>query len=60
MNKRIKFKKGILQKKCGENCELYKAAIKYRFVTACGCGHCKHYGNEKLESLLEKNMQIRQ
>lgn len=42
MNKRTKLKKGILKKKCNENCINYKIITSRKLVTSNICIGCKH------------------
>lgn len=55
MNKRVKFKKGILHKKCDYNCNLFKAIYDCSLITNLGCGNCKFSESETIEKVMEEN-----
>lgn len=56
MNKRIKFKKELLHKKCDYNCNVFKAIQDCSLITNLGCRSCKFSEGETIEKLLEENI----
>lgn len=42
MNKRIKLKKGILKKRCDDNCQMHSTIVREKFTTCNGCIGCIH------------------
>lgn len=59
MNKRIKFKKGVLQKKCSFKCRVYKYIYYFGLTTNNCCLGCMFRTGKAVNSLLEENYQIR-
>lgn len=58
MNKRIKLKKGILQKKCSSKCHKYKDIYDFSLITNNCCTGCKFKDEETIkEVLIENSMQ---
>lgn len=55
MNKRIKIKKGILNKKCDHSCNLFKAIYDCSLITNLGCESCKFSQDETIEKVMEEN-----
>lgn len=53
MNKRIKLKKGILKKKCDENCINHRIIVMKELVTSNICIGCKH--KDIIEKICEEN-----
>ncbi|MGN2371727.1 hypothetical protein ACTFJW_17075 [Clostridium cagae] len=60
MNKRIKFKKGILQKKCSSKCIEYKYIRDFVFITNNCCTGCKFRDDETINKLLVENHIVNQ
>ena len=57
MNKRIKFKKGLLQKKCDNKCNNYKNIVRHRFITNNSCIGCK-FRDKAYELLCKENQKF--
>ncbi len=58
MNKRIKLKKGILHKKCDENCVKYQCIDLFGLVTNCICSACRFQFTGKAYELCKRNMEM--
>lgn len=58
MNKRIKLKKGILHKRCDDNCYNYRMIVDAMFITNNSCSNCKFCEDEKIQNILEKNFKL--
>lgn len=56
MNKRIKFKKGILKNKCDGNCYNYELLTKEHLISNNMCIGCKH--KEKSNLICENNLKM--